>query len=107
MHKDYNGRLPITLSNYITKKRNLSYSIRARDSLLVPRFNTRFLMKDSVVHRGSVLWNMLTSKYTDLVDTSHYNLAKNLKTSELFKAVKFNVSSASTASSELEDLVYI
>ena len=46
MHKAYNGRLPSTLTNCIAKKRNLSYSIRARDSLLVPRFNTRF-MKDS------------------------------------------------------------
>lgn len=41
-HKAYNGRLPITLSNCIAKKRNLSNSIRARDSLLVPHFNTRF-----------------------------------------------------------------
>ena len=53
-----------------------------------------------------MLWNMLTSKYTDLVDTSHYNLAKKLKTLELFKVVKFNVLSASTASFELEDVVY-
>ena len=51
-----------------------------------------------------MLWNMLTSRYIDLVDTSHYNLAKKLKTSELFK---FNVLSASTASFELEDFVYI
>ena len=64
-------------------------------------------MKDSVAYRDSVLWNMLTSKYTDLVDISHYNLAKKLKTSELFKAVKFNVLSASTASFELGNFVYI
>ena len=50
MHKAYNGRLPINVSNCIAKKRNLSYSIRARDSLLVPHFNTRF-MKDSVAYR--------------------------------------------------------
>ena len=55
-----------------------------------------------------MLWNMLTSKYyTDLGDTSHNNLAKKFKTSELFKVVKFNVLSASTASFELEDFVYI
>lgn len=35
------------------------------------------------------------------------NLPKKLKTSELFKAVKFNIVSASTASFELEDFVYI
>ena len=93
MHKAYNGRLPSTLTNCIAKKRNLSYSIRARDSLLVPRFNTRF-MKDSVAYRGTVLWNMLSSRYTDLADTSLCNLVKKLKTSDLFKAAKFNVLSS-------------
>ena len=54
-----------------------------------------------------MLWNMLTSKYADLVDTSHFNLAKELKTSELFKAIKFTVLSVLTASFEREDFVYI
>ena len=105
MHKAYNGRLPSTLTNCIAKNRNLSYSIRARDSLLVPRFNTRF-MKDSVAYRGTVLWNMLSSRYTDLADTSLCNLVKKLKTSDLFKAAKFNVLSASTASFGDEKFVY-
>ena len=91
---------------YTANKRNLPYLIRVRDSLLVPRFKTRF-MNDSVAYRGSVLWNMLTSKYTDLVDTSNYNLDKKLNTLELFKAVKFNKLSASTACFELEDFVYL
>ena len=43
MHKAYNGRLPSTLSNCTAKKRYLSYSIRARNSLLVSLFNTRFI----------------------------------------------------------------
>ena len=54
MHKAYSRRLPSTLTNCIAKKRNLQYSIRARDSLLVPRFNTRFT-KGSVAYRGTVL----------------------------------------------------
>ena len=41
MHNAYNGRLPSTLINCIVKKRDLSY--RERDSLLVPRFNSRFM----------------------------------------------------------------
>ena len=88
IHKAYNGRLPSTLSNCFAKKRNLLYSITARDSLMVPRFNTRF-MKDSVAYRGSVIWHTLTSKYTDLVDA--YQKTQNFRT---FKAVKFNVVSA-------------
>ena len=75
MNKAYNGRLPSILTNCIAKKRSLSHSIRARDSLLVPRFNTRF-MKDSVAYRGIVLWNMLSSRYSDLADTSLCNLVK-------------------------------
>ena len=106
MHKACNGRLPSTLTNCIAKKRNLSYSIRACDSLLVPRFNTR-LMKGSVAYRGTVLWNMLSSRYTDLADTSLCNLVKKLKTSDLFKAAKFNVLSASTACFEHDDLYII
>ena len=94
-----------TLTNCIAKKRNLSYSIRAHDSLLVPRFNTRF-KKDSVAYRVAVLWNMLSSRYTDLADTSLCNLVKKLKTSDLFKAAKFNVLSALTVSFEHEDFVY-
>ena len=62
-------------------------------------------MKDSVAYRGTVLWNKLSSRYTDLADTS-LNLVKKLKTSDLFKAAKFNVLSASTASFEHEDFVY-
>ena len=94
MHKAYNGRLPSTLTNCIAKKRNLSYSIRARNSLLVPRFNTRF-MKDSVAYRGTVFWNTRSSRYTDLADTSLCNIAKKPKTSDLFRVAKFNVLSAS------------
>ena len=73
MHKAYNGRLPSTLTNCIVKKCNLSYSMRACDSLLVPCFNTCF-MKDSVAYSGTVLRNMLSSRYTDLADTSLCNL---------------------------------
>ena len=43
MDKAYNGRLPSTLIDCVVKKRDLSYSITKRDSLLVPRFNTRLL----------------------------------------------------------------
>ena len=62
-------------------------------------------MKDSVAYRGTVLWNMLCSRYTDLADTSLCNLVKKLKTSDFFKTAKFNVLAASTVSFEHEDFV--
>ena len=49
---------------------------------------------------------MLSFRYTDLTDTGFCTLVKKLKTSDLFKAAKFNVLSASTGSFEQEDFVY-
>ena len=65
-----------------------------------------FFMVKVYLYRGTVLWNMLSSRYTDLADTSLCNLVKKLKTSDLFKTAKFNVLSASTASFEHDDFVY-
>ena len=48
---------------------------------------------------------MLSYKDTDLADTRHCNLVKKLKTSDPFKAAKFNVLSGLTASFELEYFV--
>ena len=63
-------------SNCIAKKSDLSYSIggyaTCRLLLHVPRFNTRF-MKDSL-HIEALSFGtycMLSSKYTDLADTSY------------------------------------
>ena len=52
--------------------------------LLVQLYALWFLfVKDGtsseVAYRGTVAWNMLSSKYTDLADTSHCNLEKRSK----------------------------
>ena len=60
-HKAFHDRLPVTLIDLISKKRATNYSTRTCASLIVPRFNTRY-MKDSVAFRGSVLWNAVTNK---------------------------------------------
>ena len=59
-HKAFHDRLPVTLIDLISKKRATNYSTRTCASLIVPRFNTRY-MKDSVAFRGSVLWNAVTN----------------------------------------------
>ena len=59
MHKACNDRLPNILSDSIIKKGFSSYSTRARDSVLVPRFSSRYI-KDFTAYRGSILWNTVT-----------------------------------------------
>lgn len=51
LHKAFHNRLPVTLIDLISKKRATNYSTRTCASLIVPRFNTRY-MKDSVAFRG-------------------------------------------------------
>jgi hypothetical protein len=51
------------------RQRVSSYSTRASDSLLVPRFCSRN-MKDSVAYRGSTLWNTVTYKHNGLLNTT-------------------------------------
>ena len=51
-HKAFHDRLPVTLIDLISKKRAKNYSTRTCASLIVPRFNTRY-MKDCRVQRLS------------------------------------------------------
>ena len=59
MHKAFHDELPQVLSDNIVMERATGYSLRAPDSLTVPRFNSTY-GKNSVAHRGPVLWNALT-----------------------------------------------
>ena len=58
LFKAQNDGLPELLSNNIYKERRNGYSLRGGECLSVPRFETRF-MKDSLVYRGTVLWNTI------------------------------------------------
>ena len=49
-HKAFHDRLPVTLIDLISKKRATNYSTRTCASLIVARFNTRY-MKDSVAFK--------------------------------------------------------
>ena len=69
-HKAFHDRLPVTLIDLISKKRTTNYSTRTCASLIVPRFNMRY-MKDSVAIRGSVLWNAVTKHCSALRKTFH------------------------------------
>ena len=87
-------------------KRDHKISTRARESLIVPRFNTRY-MKDSLANRGSVLWNTLATKHKDLANvTRRKDLVHMLKTSDVFIDFNFKVLSVSTTNFKQKDLTY-
>ena len=85
----YNDTLPTILSRCIIVKRDLKISTRARESLIVPRFNTRY-MKDSLAYRGSVIWNTLATKHKDLANmTRRKDLVHMLRLFLLISILKF------------------
>ena len=51
-HKGHNDELPALLSESICTGRQNTYSLRGKHSLVVSRFETRY-MKDSLAHTGS------------------------------------------------------
>ena len=51
----HNETLPQLLSKNMYSKLSNGYFLRGDDSLVVPRFNSRF-MKDSLAYRGAVLF---------------------------------------------------
>ena len=50
-----NGEAPAALS-HLAKKARISYSLRRNNNIVVPRFNSYFV-KNSIGHRGAILWN--------------------------------------------------
>ena len=96
LHKAFHGRLPVTLINLISKKGATNYSTRTCASLIVPRFNTRY-MKDSVAFRGSVLWNAVTNNCSAQTKNIPYrDLRLKLKSQANFNEFSFKITSAST-----------
>ena len=105
-HKAFHGRLPVTLIDLISKKRATNYSTRTCASLIVPRFNTRY-MKDSVAFRGSVLWNAVTNNCSALTKNIPYrDLRLKLKSQANFNEFSFKITSASTCNFRKDDFVY-
>ena len=70
MHKAFHDKLAQVLSDNIVMKRPTGYSLRASDSLTVPRFSSIY-DKNCIAHRGPVLWNSLISKDKHFSDTSY------------------------------------
>ena len=102
--KAHNESLPELLSNNIYTERRNGYSLRGRDCLSVPRFETRF-MKDSLAYRGTVLWNTICLNENGISHQS--NKDRNLiRTNDYFKKSKFDITSASTTRNINADFMY-
>ena len=65
-------------------KRAAGYSLRAPDSQTVPRFSSTY-GKNSVAHRGPVLWNALIFKDKNFSTISYKDLKRKTHSMDIFK----------------------
>ena len=70
-----NGEEPAALS-HLAKKARTSYSLRRNNNIVVPRFNSYFV-KNSIGHRGAILWNAVSSYNTGSQFSVFYRKVKN------------------------------
>ena len=105
MHKAFHDKLPQVLSDNIVMKPT-GYSLRASDSLTVPRFSSIY-GKNSIVHRGPVLWNSLISKDKHFSNTSYKNLKRKIRSMDIFKELTFKETSTTTTNFRHKDFNYI
>ena len=106
MHKAFHDELPQVLSDDIVMKRPTGYSLRASDSLTVPRFSSIY-GKNSIAHRGPVLWNILIFKDKNFSNTSYNNLKRKIRSMDIFKELTFKETSTATKNVRSKDFNYI
>ena len=104
-HKGYNDELPALLSESIYTRRRNTFSLRGKDSVVVPRFETRYL-KDSLAHIGSVLWNMVTFKGHNIPHLSIKDLNHRIRSRDYVREFKFDAITASTVRRRDSDFIY-
>ena len=99
--------LPELLSNniYMYIERRGGYSLRGGECLSVPRLETRF-MKDSLVYRGTVLWNTICLNENGILHLRSKDQSL-IRTKDYFKDIKFDTTSASTMWHSNIDFIYV
>ena len=89
MHKAFHDELPQVLSDSIVMKRPTGYSLRASDSLTMPRLSSIY-GENSIAHRGPVVWNVSISKDNNFSNTSYKILKrKKIRSMDIFKELTF------------------
>ena len=100
MYKAFHDKLPLVLSDNIMTKRPTGYSLRASDSLAVPRFSSIY-GKNSIAYRGLVLWKLYNP------NKSYQNLKKKTRSMDIFKEFTFKETSTTTTNFRRKDFHYI
>ena len=96
----------MVVSDTIATKLAPGYSLRTRDTLTVPRFNTNY-GKNAITHRGPILWNAIIAQEKDFADTNYEDLAKKIRSIEIFRELTFKETSVTTANFRCTDFNYL
>ena len=76
-------------------KRATGYSLREPDSLTMPRFSSTH-GKNSVAHRGPILWNALIFKDKNFSNISYKDLKSKTRSMEILKELTFETTTTNT-----------
>ena len=104
--KAFHDELPQVPSDNIVMKRSTGYSLRAPDSQTEPRFSSTY-GKNSIAHRGRVLWNALIFKDKYFSNISYKDLKRKTRSMEIFKELTFKETSTTTTNFRCKDFNYI
>ena len=87
-------------------KHATGYSLRAPDSLLAPHFSSTY-GKNSIAHRGPVLWNALIFKGKNFSNISYKDLKRKTRSMDICKQLTFKETYATTTNFRRKDFNYI
>ena len=87
LHSVFIGEAPAVLS-YLTNKPCTAYNFRGSNNIIVPRFNSQFL-ENSISYRGAILWNALSTHFTDQFTVFY----RKVKKDSYFKELDFSAQS--------------
>ena len=88
LHSVFIGEAPAALS-YLTNKPCTAYNFRRSSNKIVPRFNSQCL-KNSVSYRGAILWNAVSTNFTEQFTVFFY---RKVKKDPYFKELDFSAQS--------------
>ena len=75
-----------------------AYNFRRSNNIIVPRFNSQFL-KNSISYRGAILWNAVSSHFTDQFTVFY----RKVKKDSYFKELDFSAQSVQSLPRHYQD----